>query len=76
MVGGSSPSCPATNLRFNMEKFKNYINQAKAELYKIIFPTSQQVRTAFITVLVVVAIISIFLALIDLLMSFSIPKIV
>jgi len=42
---------------------------AKSELNKVIFPTKPQVRQAFIAVLIVVSFISIFLALVDLLMS-------
>lgn len=44
-------------------------HNAKAELYKVIFPTKPQVKQAFIAVVIVVTVISIFLALVDLLMS-------
>jgi len=47
----------------------NFFNEAKLELDKVIFPTKIQVRQAFIAVITVVAVISIFLALVDLLMS-------
>ena len=45
--------------------FKN----AKLELAKVIFPTKGQVKQAFFAVFLVVTVISLFLALVDLLMS-------
>ena len=59
-----------------MEKFKSYIDQSKLELDKVIFPTKSQVKNAFVMVLIVVVAISLFLALVDLIMSFTISKIV
>ncbi|MDR2080577.1 MAG: preprotein translocase subunit SecE [Campylobacteraceae bacterium] len=53
-----------------MEKFLSYIENAKTELGKVIFPTKEQVRNAFVSVLIVVTIISLFLALVDFSMSF------
>jgi len=52
-----------------MGKISTFFTNAKAELHKVIFPTKVQVRQAFIAVILVVTVISIFLALIDLLMS-------
>ncbi len=52
-----------------MEKLSTFIANAKAEIHKVIFPTQVQVRQAFIAVVLVVTVISIFLALVDLLMS-------
>ncbi|NPA29727.1 MAG: preprotein translocase subunit SecE [Epsilonproteobacteria bacterium] len=52
-----------------MEKLVNYVNHAKIELSKVIFPTKLQVRQAFFAVFVVVSVVSLFLALIDLIMS-------
>ncbi len=75
MVGGSNPSCPATT-RLDMDKLISYFKLARVELAKVIFPTKEQVRTAFVAVFSVVAIVSLFLALVDLLMSFSISKFV
>ena len=45
--------------------FKN----AKLELSKVIFPTKQQVKQAFISVVIVVSAVAAFLALVDLIMS-------
>ena len=58
-----------------MEKFLKYFNDAKIELQKVIFPTKDQVKNAYIAVFVVVLIVSLFLALIDLTMSFSLSHI-
>jgi preprotein translocase subunit SecE len=52
-----------------MDKFITYINVSKEEISKVIFPTKEQVKSAFLSVFIVVTVISLFLALIDLLMS-------
>jgi preprotein translocase subunit SecE len=52
-----------------MEKLTTYFAHVKEELQKVIFPTKAQVRQAFFAVIIVVAVISIFLALVDMLMS-------
>ncbi len=52
-----------------MNKIVNFIKNAKVELDKVIFPTKVQVRQAFVAVIMVVTVISIFLALVDMLMS-------
>ncbi|EAI6670197.1 preprotein translocase subunit SecE [Campylobacter jejuni] len=52
-----------------MEKLITYFKLSKAELRKVIFPLKEQVRNAYITVFVVVVVISLFLALVDWLMS-------
>lgn len=57
-----------------MDKLLSYIKLSRAELSKVIFPTQEQIRTAFIAVVSVVVVVSLFLALVDLLMSFSISK--
>ena len=46
-----------------------HIKNAKLELAKVIFPTKGQVKQAYISVVIVVAVISAFLALVDLMMS-------
>ena len=46
-----------------------HIKNAKLELAKVIFPTKGQVKQAYISVIIVVAVISAFLALVDLMMS-------
>jgi preprotein translocase subunit SecE len=52
-----------------MEKISTFIKHARAEIHKVIFPTKVQVRQAFLAVVLVVTVISIFLALVDFLMS-------
>ncbi|MCI7014830.1 MAG: preprotein translocase subunit SecE [Campylobacter sp.] len=59
-----------------MNKLIGYFRLARAELAKVIFPTKEQVQTAFIAVGSVVFVVLIFIALIDSLMSFSISKFV
>ncbi|MDR3345889.1 MAG: preprotein translocase subunit SecE [Campylobacteraceae bacterium] len=52
-----------------MEKFINYVKNSRIEIGKVIFPTKEQIRNAFVSVFVVVTIISLFLALVDVIMS-------
>ena len=52
-----------------MEKVKEYYRQAKIELDKVIFPTKDQTKTAYISVVTVVVVVAFFLALVDLIMS-------
>jgi preprotein translocase subunit SecE len=53
----------------------HYINNAKLELAKVIFPTKPQVKQAFIAVVVVVSFVVLFLALVDLVMSSTVSAI-
>ena len=48
---------------------RSALQNAKSELAKVIFPTKVQVKQAFFAVFLVVTVISLFLALVDLLMS-------
>ncbi len=59
-----------------MNKVKNYYNNAKMELSKVIFPIKEQIRSAYISVFVVVTVITLFLALIDGIMSLSLSSII
>ena len=59
-----------------MHKIKNYYNSAKSELLKVIFPIKEQIRSAFLSVFIVVTIITLFLALIDGIMSLSLSSII
>jgi len=58
-----------------MSKLLESISSAKIEIKKVIFPTKDQVRNAFISVIIVVTVVSLFLALIDGIMSFSLSNI-
>lgn len=58
-----------------MSKISSYIRNSRAELSKVIFPTKPQVKQAFIAVVVVVTFVSLFLALVDLVMSSTLSAI-
>ncbi|WP_103636783.1 preprotein translocase subunit SecE [Campylobacter concisus] len=49
---------------------------SKLEIMKVIFPTKEQIRNAFIAVFIVVAVVSLFLALVDVIMSFVLSKVI
>lgn len=59
-----------------MEKLVIYFKLSKAELRKVIFPLKEQVRNAYITVFIVVTVVSLFLALVDWIMSSIVSSIV
>ncbi|WP_034326310.1 MULTISPECIES: preprotein translocase subunit SecE [Helicobacter] len=48
-----------------MKKIKTYFQSANEERSKVIFPTKEQIRNAFVSVLIVVSVITLFLALAD-----------
>ena len=58
-----------------MNNFIHYYKQAKDELQKVIFPIKEQVKSAYLSVFVVVTVISLYLALIDSVMSVSLSSI-
>jgi preprotein translocase subunit SecE len=58
-----------------MDKLISYIKVSKLELSKVIFPLKEQVRNAFLTVGLVVTVVTLFLALIDGIMSFTVSSI-
>jgi len=58
-----------------LNKLSFFYKQAKDELHKVIFPIKEQIRSAFLSVFVVVTVISLFLALIDAIMSVSLSSI-
>ncbi|MDD2652106.1 MAG: preprotein translocase subunit SecE [Sulfurimonas sp.] len=47
----------------------SHIKNARLELSKVIFPTKGQVKQAYVSVIIVVTVITAFLALVDLVMS-------
>lgn len=59
-----------------MRTLITYFRMSKAELGKVIFPLKEQVRNAYITVFIVVSVVTLFLALIDWIMSSGISLIV
>lgn len=58
-----------------MHKFITYYRLAREELAKVIFPTKEQRRNAFISVFLVVLVIGIFLALVDFLLGTLVSQI-
>lgn len=52
------------------------LQDAKVELRKVIFPTKDQIRNSFIAVFVVVTVVTLFLALVDLVMSFVLDSLI
>ncbi|MBL3519107.1 preprotein translocase subunit SecE [Aliarcobacter lanthieri] len=59
-----------------MSKVSSYFNNVKSELSKVIFPIKEQIRTAYLSVFIVVTVITIFLAIIDGIMSISLSSII
>jgi preprotein translocase subunit SecE len=58
-----------------MNLFKSF-EESKEELSKVIFPLKEQVKSAFISVFVVVTVITLFLSLVDMTMSFTVSSII
>lgn len=58
-----------------IKKLIYYYQSAKEELWKVIFPTKQQMKVAFIAVVIVVSIVTLFLALVDLILLNSISSV-
>jgi len=52
-----------------IKAFIEYVKEAKAELDKVIFPTKTEVKQSFISVTVMVTVVTLFLSLVDLIMS-------
>ncbi len=71
IVGGSSPSWPARGeIKVGgMDKLLAQYKLTKEELSKVIFPLKEQIRNALVSVLIVVTIITLFLTLIDFVLS-------
>ncbi|RAX54968.1 preprotein translocase subunit SecE [Helicobacter sp. 16-1353] len=52
-----------------MKKLFVFYRMAREELDKVIFPTKEQIRSASISVLIVVTVIALFLALVDVILG-------
>jgi len=57
-----------------LNKLVSIYKSSKEELYKVIFPIKQQVKNAYLSVFIVVTVVSLFLALVDSIMSFTISS--
>ncbi len=53
-----------------MEKLTQFIREARAELAKVTFPTRTELRESTVVVLITVAILAIFTAVVDRVFSF------
>ncbi|BCD61451.1 preprotein translocase subunit SecE [Nitratiruptor sp. YY08-26] len=58
-----------------MEKFIQYLQNARNEIQKVIFPTKEQIKNAYIAVFIVVSVVALFLAIVDGAMSFILSHI-
>lgn len=59
-----------------MKKLMFYYRSAREEMLKVIFPTREQIRNALISVILVVSVITLFLALFDVILSATISGII
>ena len=59
-----------------MNRLKTYYLNNKSELLKVIFPIKEQIKSAYLSVFIVVTVITLFLALIDGVMSLSLSSII
>lgn len=59
-----------------MSKIRSYYANVKSELSKVIFPIKEQIRSAYLSVFIVVTVITLFLALIDGVMALSLSSII
>ena len=57
-------------------KASNYIYNVKSVLAKVIFPVKAQIKTAYISVFIVVTVIALYLAMIDGAMSFTLSSVI
>ena len=55
-------------------KIRRFYSSVKTELNKVIFPIKEQIKSAFISVIIVVTVITLYLSLIDTVMSYSLNE--
>ncbi len=58
-----------------IKKIKTYFQNANEERTKVIFPTKEQIRNASVSVLIVVSVVTLFLALVDWILFHSVSGI-
>ena len=58
-----------------IKKIKTYFHSANEERLKVIFPTKEQILNAAISVLIVVSVVTLFLALVDWILFHSVSSI-
>ena len=76
MLGVRVPLGLPQKVDYKMKKISTFIRDAKLEIEKVIFPTKVQIRQAFVSVILVVTVISIFLALVDWMMASIVSTVV
>ena len=59
-----------------MNKLRSYYSSVKSELLKVIFPIKEQIRSAYLSVFIVVTVVTLFLALIDTVMSLTLSSVI
>ncbi|PJB83369.1 MAG: preprotein translocase subunit SecE [Acidobacteria bacterium CG_4_9_14_3_um_filter_49_7] len=72
MVGGSSPSWPATFFGDEMGKFTTFVKDSWGELRRVTWPTKDDVISTTIAVLVLTVIFSFFIYLSDKVLSVAV----
>lgn len=58
-----------------IKKIKTYFQNANEERAKVIFPTKEQIRNASVSVLIVVSVVTLFLAFVDWILSHTVSSI-
>ena len=58
-----------------MNKVVKHVQEAKDELDKVIFPTKTEIKQSYLSVFIVVSVVTLFLSLIDVIMSSSLEAI-
>jgi len=59
-----------------VNKLRSYYSSVKSELLKVIFPIKEQIRSAYLSVFIVVTVVTLFLALIDTVMSLTLSSVI
>lgn len=58
-----------------MKKIRSYFRSANEERLKVIYPTKEQIRNASVSVLIVVSVVTLFLALVDWILFHSVSSV-
>lgn len=58
-----------------LKKIRTYFRDANEERLKVIFPTKEQVRNAFVSVVIVVSVVTLFLAVVNWILLHSVSSV-
>lgn len=58
-----------------LKKIRTYFRNANEERLKVIFPTKEQVRNAFVSVVIVVSVVTLFLAVVNWILLHSVSSV-